>query len=246
MKKNFFKLPQGLYRTHHTEFAFPGNETGLLQLYNIRPRKFQADEAAILDANGNLFLLNPISQDSKGSEAIIGTIMLLATNVLAVAQTDFEFIFIGCEDGNDHHRIVSISDKIERRSVAANKVKRAFFGRGEMGKKVAAFEDGVGNWTILDEKDNVRIMPRPKGEVVGVYNDPRFAPNAGFFELLDDRQTLEFTWAYGRRKRILKTNEEIVKIEFSPRSPIFAYQIAGGELVLFSLTHRTAIGRYSK
>jgi hypothetical protein len=64
--------------------------------------------------------------------------------------------------------------------------------------------------------------------------------------LMDDRRTMEFCWQYGRRKHILTANEEIAKIEFSPRSPILAYQTVGGELVIYSLTHRAAIGRYSK
>lgn len=63
---------------------------------------------------------------------------------------------------------------------------------------------------------------------------------------MEDKRTIDFTWAYGRRREILKASEEIIKIEFSPRSPLLAYQTAGGELVIFSLTHRTALGRYSK
>ncbi len=244
-KKNGFSLKQGLYHTNNIDFSFPDDANGLLQLYSVRPRNFHYDEAAILDANRNLFLLKQISQDDKNSNPIIGTAMISATNVLAVVQTDHKFMYVGCEDGNDYHYFISISDKIERKSLSGKRLKQAMFGRGENGKKVLAIEDEGGNWSILEENDNLRIMPRPNGEVVGVYQDARFAPNAGFFELLEDRKTLEFTWAYGRRRQILKTEEEILKIEFSPRSPILAYQTAG-ELVIFSLTYKTAIGRYSK
>lgn len=239
-----FKLPQGLYQLENGEFAFPENEDGLLHLNSISPRYSQYDEAVILDAKGNLISLK--EKSIIKSDNIVGYARFVANKVLAITRTEHEFIYVGCEDGTDFHRIVSISDKIERRSPPANRIKQAMFGRGEKGKKIIAFEDELGNWTILDETDNVRLMPRPKGEVVGVYNDARFAPNAGFFELLADKRTVEFTWAYGRRREILKANEEILKIEFSPRSPILAYQTANGELVIFSLTHRTAIGRYSK
>ncbi len=244
-RKGGFGLNEGLYRTHNAKIIFPESESGLLQIYNVRPRKFHYDEAAILDADRKLFLINQISGDEESKE-IIGTSVVIATNVLAVAQNDSEFLFIGCEDGNEYHLIVSISDKIERHSLAGKRLVRAMFGRGEKGKKVCGFEDEVGNWKILDEEKKERIMPRPKGEVVGVFHDARFAPESGFFELMDDRRTVDFCWAYGRRKTILTANEEIVKIEFSPRSPILAYQTASGELVIYSLTHRAAIGRYSK
>ncbi len=243
-RKSGFNLPAGLYRVQDAEISFPENENGLLQIYNVRPRKFHYEEAAILDANCRLFLLNRTAEND--AENIVGTVRPLAENVLAVAQTDDKFIYIGCEDGNDYHLIVSISDKIERHSLAGKRLKRAFFGRGEMGKKVIGYETESENWMILDDELDERIMPRPKGEVVGVFQDSRLAPKSGFFELMEDRRTLEFSWQYGRRKTILTAEEEIVKVEFSPRSPILAYQTKSGELVIYSLTHRAPIGRYSK
>lgn len=243
-QKYGFKLPSGLYHLENGEFAFPENEDGLLQINSITPRHSQYDEAVILDAKGNLISLK--QKSLVKSDNIVGYARFVANNVLAITRTENEFIYVGCEDGSDFQRIVSVSGHIERRSPSASNLKQAMFGRGEMGKKVIAFKDEGGNWTILDEKDNVRLMPRPKGEVVGVYKDSRFAPNAGFFELMEDKRTVEFTWAYGRNREILKANEEIIKIEFSPRSPILAYQTASGELIIFSLTHKTAIGRYSK
>jgi hypothetical protein len=246
-RKHGFILKEGLYRAASTNIAFPEDKNGLLQIYSVRPREFHYDEAAILDAKGNLFLLNQSRSEQKSSDAAVGTMTLLATRVLAVAQNDEAFVFVGCEDGNDFHRIVAISHNIERDTPPVTRaIKKAMFGRGEYGKKVIGFEDASGNWTIVGEDSKVRLMPLPKGEVVGVYHDARFAPNAGFFELMDDRRTLEFCWQHGRRKHILTADAEIVKIEFSPRSPVFAYQTANGELILYSLTHRAPIGRYSK
>jgi hypothetical protein len=244
-QKYGFKLPQGLYRIENGEFAFPENDEGLLPLNSLSPRYSQYDEAVMLDAKKNLFSLS--QKSIVKDDRVVGYARFLAHDVLAIARTDHEFIYVGCEDGSDYQRIVSVSDRgIERRPPPANRINQALFGRGENGKKIIAFEDEAGNWTVLDEKDNVRLMARPKGEMVGVYHDSRFAPQAGFFELMDDRQTLEFTWAYGRRRQILKAGEEIIKIAFSPRSPILAYQTISGELVIFSLTHKIAIGHYSK
>lgn len=245
-RKYGFGLKEGLYRSSEAEIAFPEDENGLLQIYNVRPRKFHYDESAILDANRKLFLLSQIGKDRYESEEPVGAARLLATDVLAVTQAEEQFVYIGCEDGNEYHFIVSISDKIERHSLAGKRLKRAMFGRGEAGKKICAFEDTSGNWKIPDEGKKERIMPQPKGEVVVVFHDARIAPESGFFELMDDRRTVEFCWAYGRRKPILTAEAEIVKIEFSPRSPMLAYQTAGGELVIYSLTPRTAIGRFSK
>jgi hypothetical protein len=242
-RKYGFNLPQGIYKIEDGKFAFPENTETLLQLFSISPRYSKQDKAAVLDAHGNLFSLDKKSVVEK--DGIVGYCKLLSVNVLAAIRTDNVFIYVGCENGEVFHHIVSVSDQIKRTSPAANKIDKAIFGRGETGKKSLGLRDTEGNWTILEENDNLRIMPRPKGEVVGIYHDSRFAPNAGFFELMDDRKTIEFTWAYGRRRHILEADEEILKIEFNPRSPIFAYQTAN-ELVIFSLTHKTAIGRYSK
>lgn len=239
-----FSLPIGLYEIENGEFSFPENEDGLLKVNSISPRRSQYDEAAILDAKGNLFSLK--QKSLVKSDNTVGYARLLATNVLAIARTEHEFMYVGCEDGNEYHHVVSVSNTVDRKALSGRRLNQAFFGRGEHGNKVLAFEDTSGNWNILEDKENIRIMPRPQGEVVGVYKDSRFAPNAGFFELMEDKRTLEFCWAYGRRREILKTDEEIIKIEFSPRSPMLAYQTASGELVIFSLTHKAAIGRYSK
>jgi len=245
-RKMGFGLPKGLYCSHNDKIIFPTEETGLLQILNVRPKKISYDEAALLDADGNLFLLNELVQKTNDPNQITGTLRILATNVLAVAQSNDKFVYIGCEDGNEFHRIVSISDKVERHSLSGMRLKKAFFGRGENGANVAAFMDEVENWKVLDENFKERIMPKPKGEVVGVIHDSRLAPVSGLFELMEDRRTIDFCWQYGRRKHILTAKDEIVKIQFSPRSPILAYQTADGELVLFSLTHRAAIGTYSK
>ncbi len=243
-RKMGFGLKQGYYKIRKGEFALPEDQKELLQIYNMRPQQFHYDEAGILDAGGNLFLMSQATESDD--KTIAGYATLTATNVLAATHTHNEFIFVGCEDGNDHHRIVAISNKIERREVPVTNPKRALFGRGESGRKVLAVQSDQNNWVILTERDEVQVMPRPKGEVVGVYSNSRVAPKPGLFELRDDRRTLEFTWAYGRRKHILEEKEEIVKIEFCPLSPIFAYQTVTGELVIYSITHRTAVGRYSK
>ena len=246
-RRHGFGLKPGLYRLHAGEFAFPENEKGLLQIYNVRPQKFHYDEAAMLDAAGNLYLLNQIGQEAAGnSEAIVGTAMLLAKNVLAAANNGNRFVYVGCEDGNEYHRLIETSDKVERRALAGRRLKQAFFGRGEYGGKVLGFEDELGTWTIIDEEYRHRVMPPPKGEVVGVMRDPRIAPSPGFFELMDDRRTLDFSWQPGRRKTVLKADQEIVRIELSPRSPLLAYQTGDGELVFFSLTHGMVIRRYKK
>lgn len=239
--KQGFNLEKGSYRINGGKFFFPENEEGLLQIY-VRPRKSHQDEVAILDAKGNLFLF--YQKDFAGSPSI-GRVQKTAENVLAIGQTGNKFMFIGCEDGNEYHHLVSISDTIERHSLAGKRLKRAMFGRGDYDRQIYAIEDDAGNWSVLDAENKPRIMPKPNGEVVGVIHDSRLAPVSGFFELMSDQKTLEFCWQYGRRKHILTADAEIVKIEFSPRSPILAYQTINGELVIYSLTYRTAIGRYN-
>jgi hypothetical protein len=241
-RKFGFKLPQGLYRNDSENFTFPDDEKKLLPLFAISPRYSHQHKAAFLDADGRLFSLD---EKSIVKDGVVGYSRLLATNVLAVTRTDNEFMYVGCEDGNEYHHLVIVSDSIERKALSGRRLTQAFFGRGEYGKKALAIEDTGGNWNILEDKDNIRIMPRPKGKYVGVYRDHRFAPNAGLFELLEDGKTLEFTWAYGRRKHILTATEEIKEIAFNQKSPLLAYQTES-ELVIFSLTHKAAVGRYSK
>lgn len=246
-KKHNFPLKTGLYQFDAAEFR-PPEDDNLLRILNVRPRNFADTEAAVLDAAGDLFLLAENRPDSGGNVAHpSGFLRRTAIDVLAVAQTDKAFVFVGREDGDEFHRIVSVGDKIERREIPASQVTRAIFGRGEAGNKVLAIESYQQGWMILGENDNVAPQHfEPRGAIVGVYHDSRFAPNAGWFELMDDRRTLDFAWGAARRRTVLTASDEIEKIEFSPRSPILAYQTVGGELVIFSLTHRAAIGHYSK
>lgn len=245
-RKIGFSLPAGIYELPNGKFAVSEDETSLLELYNVRPKIFHYDEAAVIDANRNLFVLSSLKGEQIENRQPVGTAFLTAKNVLAAVQTGDKFLFVGCEDGNEYHHLVSISDKIERRSLGGKRLRRALFGRGENGKKILATEDDVGSWLVWDETNNSHNISLPKGKVVGVCHDARLAPTVGFFELMNDHRTLEFSWNYGRRKHILTAEEEISKIKFSPRSPIIAYQTTSGELVLYSLTHRAAIGRYSK
>ena len=247
-RKNGFALKEGLYGVDKAEFGAPEDEAGLLQMFSLRPKNFVYEEAAVLDANRNLFVLSE-GNSGENAEHLTGIARVTATDVLAVAQTDKEFVFVGREAGDESHKIVSISDKVERRDIPANRVIRAIFGRGEAGKRILAIESYQLGWTILGDADDAapqHFEPRATSTVVGVYHDSRFAPSAGWFELTQDRRTLEFAWGANRRRNVLTAADEIVKIEFSPRSPVLAYQTKGGELVIYSLTHRAAIGRYSE
>ena len=145
-RKYGFNLKAGLYASREHKIAFPDEENGLLQIYNARPQKFHYDEAALLDADRNLFLLSNTSKDRYDAKEPVGAAFLTATNVLAVTQSNERFVYVGCEDGNDYHLIVSISDKIERHALAGKRLKRALFGRGAAGKKNLAIEDEAGNW----------------------------------------------------------------------------------------------------
>lgn len=245
-KKYGFGLKEGLYKIDEKQFNLPAETNGLLPIYNLRPENINYNEAAVLDAKGNLFSLKEGKSDSgENTEHLIGFAEITATDVLAVVQTDKEFIFVGREVGNDVHQIVFMSGKTECKEIPIKQITKAIFGRGEQGRKVLALESAQSNWAIVS--DGVLSEPfEPEGAVTGVYQDSRFAPSAGLFELMEDRQTLDFVWERTRRKTVLTASEEIIKIEFSPRSPILAYQTASGELIIYSLTHRTTIGRYSK
>ena len=105
----------------------------------------------------------------------------MATNVLAVAQTDEEFIYIGCEDGNEYHLIVSISDKIERFSLAGKRLKKAIFGRGEMGKKVCALETEAETGQFWTKKTRSELCRSRKAKSSAFIKDSRFAPNFRIF-----------------------------------------------------------------
>ena len=246
-KKNSFGLKEGLYQFDKNDFKLSADKNDLLPIYNLRPNNFPDHEAAVLDAGGNLFLLSEGRPDaSANTEHLTGVARIMAHQVLAVTQTDREFIFVGCESGKDFHQMVLIRDKIEQREIPMEQYRRAIFGRGERGGKVLAFAGNSNDWKIMINDVLVSHTFEARGAVVGVCHDSRLAPSAGLFELMDDRRTIEFAWADERRKTILTANAEIEKIEFSPYSPVLAYQTSNGELIFFSLTHRTAIGRFSK
>jgi hypothetical protein len=142
-------------------------------------------------------------------------------------------------------QIVSYGEKTEKRNLPLDQPTQAFFGRcAHLAQKsfgLLAVGDAENHFVIVTQAGYKHIQASPESTVVGVFQDPGFSPDAGLVELHDDRRTLNFNTGRNYTKQIMISDEEIKKISFSYRSPVFAYQTASGKIVIFSITHRVPV-----
>lgn len=240
-----FKLPPGDYSVaDDADVVLSGDDYTLLPVYNLRFSNSPIFQAAVMDAGQNLFLLNQ-TQNLREKD-LIGHAFLTATNVLAAARLDNRFVFVGREASTKITQIVSYGEKTEKRKLPFAEVKQAFFGRGASKADkffgLLALGDAENHFAILTANGEKYIDATPNSQVVGVLQDASFSPEVGLVELEENRRTLNFNCGGKYNKNIFTSGEEIEKIVFSHRNPVFAYKTASGRIVIFSLTHRVPIG----
>jgi hypothetical protein len=242
-KHGNFQLPVGNYSLDGAEFFLPDDNHTLFPIYNVRFPNSPFFQAAVKDAKNNLFLLN--KADDIGKD-LVGRAFLTATNVLAAARLENRFVFVGFETATKAAQIVSYGEQTQKRQLPFANAAQAFFGRGiYLASKnfgLLALGDAENHFAIITEGGDRYTDASPESTVVGVFFDSSFSPEVGLVELEDNRRTLNFNVGRKYNKQIFISDEEIVKIVFSHRSPVFAYKTVSGKVVIFSLTHRVPIG----
>ncbi len=240
-----FKLPAGNYSLSHTDFNLPGDDRTLLPIYNLRYMNSPFYQAAIIDAKNNLLIFHP--GDDVVSDCV-GHVTKAATEVLAAARLENRFVYVGRESSTQTVQIVSYGEKTEKRELPFSQVTQAFFGRGTAYASkhygLLAVGDAENHFAIVAESGEHYIEASPNSRVVGVFHDAGFSPEVGLIELDEDRRAVSLNVGRKHGKQIFSSAEEIVKIVFSHRSPVCAYQTVSGKIVVFSLTHRVPIGTF--
>jgi hypothetical protein len=204
-------------------------------------------EIAALDAAGSLFRLCALKGEAKsiGGKPIVGTVHLIATDVLAVASWDARLVYVGREWPGNNTFIVSVGTDITRMAIPfEGEARRAFFGpRSSVGHEkfgLLAIEQNEFQWAIVTARGE-RVLVRPNAaKVVGVLTD---GTEPGLLALESDGRTLAL---HGRnwRKKILEANSTIDRVSVSQVLPYIAYSTINGEIVVYSLTHRADLCRY--
>ena len=245
-KHGKFLLPAGNYSLKNTDFNLPGDDKTLLPIYNLRYLNSPFYQAALVDAKNNLLIFHRDNNDVV--PGCVGHVTKAATEVLAAARLENRFVYVGRESSTQTVQIVSYGEKTEKRELPFAEITQAFFGRGTTYTSKHFGLLAVGNqenrFAIITESGERYIDASPNSRVVGVFHDAGFSPEVGLIELDEDRRALNFNVGGKHGKQIFSSAEEIVKIEFSHRSPVCAYQTASGKIVIFSLTHRVPIGTF--
>lgn len=238
-----FQLPLGNYSLDGAEFFLPEDNYSLFPIYNMRFSRSPFFHAAVKDAKNNLFVLNKVNNIGKD---LVGGAFVTATNVLAVARLDNRFVYVGQEAETDVMQIVSFDEQTQKRILPLANATQAFFGRGpHLASKnfgLLAVGDAENHFAIITEGGDRYIDASPDSTVVGIFYDPSFSAEVGLVELEENRRTLNFNVGRKYNKQIFISDEEIVKIVFSHRSPVFAYKTVSNKVVIFSMTHRVPIG----
>jgi len=185
---------------------------------------------------------------SLGSTRLSGTVHLVATDVLAVNFSNNRLVYVGREWPDNEFRIVSIGQGIARTTTVEPTALRAFFGPAsryadpEFG--LLALEKTDFQWAVVSRKE-IKVLAKPVGaKVFGVLmDDDRGDHDAGLLTLEDDRQTVTLN---GRnwRKEIFRAHAAVEHIALCQREPYIAYSTVHGEIVIYSVQHRSDLCRY--
>ena len=248
-RQGSIKLPAGNYTGYNSNVFFtPSADETLLTPCFLLPWE---GEIAALDGAGSLFRFSQLRGEGKsvGSKAVVGTIQLIATQVLAVTVLGSRLVYVGHEWPDDHFRIVSIGEGINRKTPLEEKATRAFFGPpsalGHPEFGLIAMEQTEFQWVVISNQGQ-RVLVKPHGaKVFGVLADERSGNEPGLLSLENDHQTVTLN---GRnwRKEIFRTHAPVEHIVLSQRAPHIAYSTVDGEIVIYSIQHAADLCRYLK
>jgi len=240
-------LPPGNYTGYNSNVFFtPSADDGPLMPCFSLPW----GEIVAVDGAGSLFRFSRLIGEPKslGSTRLSGTVHLVATDVLAVNFSNNRLVYVGREWPDNEFRIVSIGQGIARTTTVEPTALRAFFGPAsryadpEFG--LLALEKTDFQWAVVSRKE-IKVLAKPVGaKVFGVLmDDDRGDHDAGLLTLEDDRQTATL---YGRnwRKEIFRAHAPVEHIALCQREPYIAYSTIHGEIVIYSVRHRSDLCRY--
>ncbi|HEY6215946.1 MAG TPA: hypothetical protein VIW74_04745 [Pyrinomonadaceae bacterium] len=240
-------LPPGNYTGYNSNVFFtPSADDGPLMPCFSLPW----GEVVAVDGAGSLFRFMRLIGEPKslGSTRLSGTVHLVATDVLAVNFSNNRLVYVGREWPDNEFRIVSIGQGIARTTTVEPTALRAFFGPAsryadpEFG--LLALEKTDFQWAVVSRKE-IKVLAKPVGaKVFGVLmDDDRGDHDAGLLTLEDDRQTVTLN---GRnwRKEIFRAHAAVEHIALCQREPYIAYSTVHGEIVIYSVQHRSDLCRY--
>ena len=240
-------LPPGNYTGYNSNVFFtPSADDGPLMPCFSLPW----GEIVAVDGAGSLFRFMRLIGEPKslGSTRLSGTVHLVATDVLAVNFSNNRLVYVGREWPDNEFRIVSIGQGIARTTTVEPTAVRAFFGPAsryadpEFG--LLALEKTDFQWAVVSRKE-IKVLAKPVGaKVFGVLmDDDRGDHDAGLLTLEDDRQTVTLN---GRnwRKEIFRAHAAVEHIALCQREPYIAYSTVHGEIVIYSVQHRSDLCRY--
>lgn len=253
-KKGKARIAPGEYPLYDSavKFKLPSTSDTLLQTFHLWQTMSHRDyEVVIMDADRTLFRLHQITSHERNnfSAAAVGKLNVLATRVLAAAGFHRNFVFVGCEPERETPLIVSFGEKAERRDVPMPETPtRAFIGYGSQAAHktfglIGLKGDSDLNWAVVTNAGDLVIPQSPDAKVVGVFQEPRFKPEAGLIELEEDNRTFTFN-CHTHRKPFYTAKSAVTSVVLSHRSPLMALQTVDGEIIVYSFTHRTEICRY--
>jgi hypothetical protein len=207
-------------------------------------------EVAALDAVGSLFRLVKLKGDEKsvGGTPVVGTAHLIATEVLGIAPVSSRLVYVGKEWPADNLYIVSLGTDVARMAIPfEGKASKAFFGppstlaHEKFG--LLAIEQSDLQWTVITAKGETILVRPNEASVVGVLANDIKGGEPGLVALEGDQRTLTLNGRNWRHK-ILQSTAPIDCVVVSHAARHIAYSTVTGEIVVYSLQHRTDLCRY--
>lgn len=231
----------GHYFLRHDQFAWPReNDQGLL-FPCVRPPVPQGDKSSlfVLDASGNLFRLEPATNEQVALLEESGVLALTSLAGIPAylsvdrAKRTVEYTSVGRE----RYRTVISRD--------SDSVEKAFFGPGAHTQApfcLFAIPKGPSSWIVVSSPNRSNeIRTEQTQEIVGVMQGPNYAD--ALISLRENGHVLTLKGT-GWERTLFKSPDPIAHLSVCQSKPCIAYLTTKGDVTVYSLPLRRNLCRY--
>jgi hypothetical protein len=254
VNKRSAAISEGKYKSIYEKIDFqaPAPQGPLQSCHRLLLEPARKSEALVIDGRGSLFQLRQPNKLDHPEPGIVGSLWLVASQVLAIAPVYSRVAYVGCDNAKSQWRVVSMSNDTLYLDLPFEETPgKAFFGYGAILTHVTfgflGVEKNAHTWVIFSA-DGESYHPRPEGtQVVGVSfimpHEGRRKVEPALLLLEEDRRTLTLR-GITQSQRFHTAPAPIEQISASTSAPYLAYSTTEGEVVVYSLLAKSRLGNF--
>jgi hypothetical protein len=245
VNKRATQIVEGKYKSIYDKINFTAPDAGspLHPCYRLLLEPYTRSEVLVMDGRSSLFQFRQSQASDKLESGVVGSIWLVASEVLAIAPVYSRIVYIGCDNSKIRWRVVSMqNDTLYLDLPFEESPKKAFFGYGALlTHQTFGFlgvEKNEHTWVVISSEGETYHTRPQDTQVVGVSfitpenNRRKIEPALVLLE--DDKRTLTLR-GVTQSHRFHTASAPIEHITTSTTAPYVAYSTTAGEVVVWSL-----------